>query len=213
MTEPAPEDIPGLTLHLEKLFKVVCLHLWPAIARSGLGGNTYARCVLTSCAIRDFAIQKGYEARVIPAILDVSLRRGTDLAHPVTLGIGEPNADQGKLGIHVVCELTDRSGGRWTIDGSTRQAARPDRWRDPPEVVVARNYTTPQVMQPDDQYFKLGFAPLASTSVEQGDGARLLFQWLVKDGYPDLWSSSPDAAAERSTELSKRLVAAWSRSR
>lgn len=194
---------------LLRAFKTIGENLWPAIKRSKLGGNTYSRCVLTSCAARDFLQARGFQARVTPALLDVSSRRGNALADPRTIGIGEPKLEAS--GIHVVCEVTDE-GRVWIVDASTRQAARPHLGL-PPEVIVAAAFASEPSMDPQDGYLSMGFRPLAATSIDQGDGTRLLFQWLHKADYPDYWSGTPDADPERSKILVTRLDAAWARLR
>ena len=194
-----------------KACKVVGENLWPAIVRSKLGGNTYSRCVLTSCAAVEFMRLLGFEARIIPAVLDVSHRREDLQPIGTTLGIGEPDPNGQASGIHVVCEVKESNGRIWILDGATRQAARPNRWRTPPEVIVAETYSVTPPMNADDPLAKLGFHPIAGTAIDQGDGTKLHLAWLANAAYPDKWTGTPDASPERSAELSRRLKAAWSR--
>lgn len=193
-----------------KASQVVGENLWPAIVRSGLGGNTYSRCILTSFATTEFMKSMGFNARIIPAVLDVSHRR--DL-QPIgsTLGIGEPDPTGQASGIHVVCEITEPDGQVWIIDGAVRQAARRMRWQDPPEVVVAATFVETPEMHPEEPLGKLDFYPIGATAIDQGDGTKLHLQWLTNPAHPDRWTGTPDADPLRSSEICRRLKAAWSR--
>jgi hypothetical protein len=196
---------------LLKAFATIGYNLWPAIVKTGLGGNTYARCILTSFSIESFLAGKGFKVRLIPAILNVLLLRGNNLALGSTLGIGEPHPETGVAGIHVVCEVEEPGGRIWIVDGSTRQANRPSLWKLPPEVIIAEAFLSTPALDPEETYAKLGFRPVAATAVDQGDGTSLQFQWLTRDDYPDRWSNTPDADVARRQRIRERLDAAWKR--
>jgi hypothetical protein len=196
-----------------RAFATIGTHLWPAIVAAGIGGNTYSRCVLASTAIAAFLKSRNYNAEVVKAVCDVSLRRDGRHVIPNTLGIGLPDPSLDLGGLHAVVRMADRRGGGWLIDGSTRQAARPGRWAEPPEVMITRIITVPPPMHPDDIYHQQGYAPLGAMGVDQGDGSVLLFQWVYKEGEPHTWGETPDGSAERAEKLSKRLNAAWARTK
>lgn len=197
-----------------KTFRTIGESLWPSIVKSGLGGNTYSRCILTSCVIKNFLKRKGYEWEIVPAIVDVSLKNYEgDLAAPLTLGIGEPNEDMGVQGLHVICVFVDESGRKWVIDGSIRQAWRAKYWGRPPEVIIAEAYESPPVVGPDDPFKAKGFHPIAGTSVDYRNGTKLDLFWLTNSSYPDYWNGTPDAAPQRSNQICDLLDAAWRRTK
>lgn len=196
-----------------RAFATIGYHLWPAIVASKLGGNTYSRCVLASASIVTFLRARGYTAEIVKVICDVSLRRDGRHVIPNTIAIGQPDVALELEGLHVVVRMTDRLGAEWLIDGSTRQAARPGRWEQPPEVLITRVIKSPPPMDPEDTYFKQGYSPLAASGVDQADGSVLLYQWVAKDEEPDVWSNTPDGSQERADKLAKRLNNAWARTK
>lgn len=202
-------DEPLPSRRFLKACKVFGENLWPAIVREKLGGNTYSRCVLTAFSAMAFFKGKGFEARVIPAILDVSLR-GSDGPIGNTLGVGEPSVN-GNSGIHVVCEIDAGESDIWIVDGAVRQIDRPSRWARPPEVIAARTFETTPPMLPGDPLAAIGFHPLAAGAIEQSPGIDLHLQWLTNPNYPDQWTGTPDADAARHGAIKKRLNAAWAR--
>lgn len=202
---------PAVPHRLSKAFRTIGNGLWPAIVHTQTGGNTYARCILTSLAIREFLRGRGFEAEVESVILDVSRRRGDVLDFPITMGIGQPDKALGLNGIHVVAvvQLDDR---KWIIDGSVRQTYREGRWIMPPEVVVAEVSSALSSITIDEDYVQLGFSPMARCDLPQGDDSSLRLLWLGKQGYQSPWQGSPDADPDRAAKISKRLNAAWQRS-
>ncbi|HEX8443523.1 MAG TPA: hypothetical protein VF631_07735 [Allosphingosinicella sp.] len=205
------EDEESPDTYTFRAFATIGYHLWPAIVATGLGGNTYSRCILASKAILTFLHSKGYEAEILKVVCDVSRRRDGRFVIPNTVALGLPDADAGTNGLHVVVRMADRNGRKWIIDGSIRQADRPAYWEKPPEIIIARVIDSPPVMHPDDFYFQQGYHPLAAASTEQTDGSILLFQWVTKDDEADSWTGTPDAAEDRAEKLSKRLNSAWRR--
>lgn len=194
---------------LMKAFRIINSHLWSSIAKTAFHDGTYSRCVLTSCAITEFLRGKGYHAEVVPAILEVSLRRNKAFESPNIVGIGEPTAAE--EGLHVVCKVTETNGRMWIVDGTTRQASRPGRWREPPEGFVVEAFQDKPPTDPDDHLVKLGYRLLASMQLPDNDGTHLLFRWFSKDGLPDTWRRVADAALERSSALKRGLDSAWLR--
>ncbi len=183
---------------LRELFGVVGNYLWDAIDHSGYGDGSFGRCVLTSCSTRDFFTRRGYKAEVISAVLEVTLRRGRELAHPTAVAIGEPTSTS--EGLHVVCRLKD--GDRnWIIDCAARQASRPGRWPEPPEAIFVEEFAEPKLATTGPEYLKGKYLKLANAAAAVGDGSQLLFQWFHSPEHPDIWKEAADALPERSAHI------------
>jgi hypothetical protein len=188
-----------------KAFEIINSHLWSSIAKTEFYADTYARCILTSCAVAEFLRGKGYHAEVVPAVLEVSQRRNESYANLNIVGIGEPTATD--EGLHVVCKVTESNGRVWIVDATTRQASKPGRWRH------RRSLPRHAPGRPRRSSGQARVPPARNHARPDNDGTHLLFRWFTKDDLPETWRRAPDASPERSAALKRRLDSAWLRAR